>query len=199
MPPIPRALLRQGRGRPLRHRRGPRRVHGRERLLGAEGGALVVLAGPCQAARHRQAHRRRHARVGGRQPAAEGRAAEGLRPPGAEQGHARRADRPDQRHRDERAGGPLQGHPRARLRVLPRQLRRCRGQARRRVLHPALRGAAAGGDARTLQGPRLRPLLRLRRHVRAVRDASSRSTAGGSATSPSTARRATTSPGGWPR
>ena len=37
---------------------------------------------------------------------------------------------------------------------------------------------AAGRDARTLRGPRLRPLLRLGGHVRAVREASSRPTAG---------------------
>ena len=36
---------------------------------------------------------------------------------------------------------------RPRLRVLPRQVRQRRGQARRRVLHPAQRGQAAGRDA----------------------------------------------------
>ena len=44
------------------------------------------------------------------------------------------------------------------------------GQEGRPVLHAALRGPRAGRDARALQGPRLRPLLRLRRHVRAERE-----------------------------
>ena len=48
---------------------------------------------------------------------------------------------------------------------------------------PALRRAAAGRDARALQGPRLRPVLRLGRHVRAVARSSSRRTAAASATS----------------
>ena len=63
---------------------------------------------------------------------------------------------------------PLQGHPRPRLRILPRPVRQRRRQEGRPVLHAALRRQAAGRDARTLQGPRLRPLLRLGRHVRAV-------------------------------
>ena len=67
--------------------------------------------------------------------------------------------------RAERQG---QGHSRPRLRIFPRRLRRLGGQARRRVLHAALGGARAGRDAGAVQGPRLRPLLRLRRHVRAI-------------------------------
>ena len=63
---------------------------------------------------------------------------------------------------------PLEGHPRPRLRVLPLPVRQRRGQEGRPVLHAAVRRAAAGRDARALQGPRLRPVLRLRRHVRAV-------------------------------
>ena len=43
------------------------------------------------------------------------------------------------------------------------------GKKGRRVLHAPLRSPAAGRDARTLFGPRVRPLLRLVRHVRAVR------------------------------
>ena len=46
-----------------------------------------------------------------------------------------------------------------------------------------------------LQGPRLRPVLRLGRHVRAEPRSSSRRTAAGSATSRSTARSRTTRPG----
>ena len=81
------------------------------------------------------------------------------------------------------AGRPRQGHARPRLRVLPRPVRQRRGQEGRPVLHAALRRARAGRDARALQGPRLRPLLRLRRHVRAVARSSSRPTAASSATS----------------
>ena len=66
----------------------------------------------------------------GQQHLAQGRPAQGLRPPGAQQGDARRADRPRQRHRHGRGGRPLPRHPRAGLRVLPWRLRRSRGQAR---------------------------------------------------------------------
>ena len=51
--------------------------------------------------------------------------------------------------------GPLPRHSRAGLRVLPRQLCRGRGQARRRILHAPLRRPAAGRDAGALQGPHL--------------------------------------------
>ena len=94
---------------------------------------------------------------------------------------------------------PLQGHPRPRLRVLPRPLRQRRRQGRRRVLHGALRGQAAGRDARAVQGPRLRPLLRLGRHVRAERALRGGARRRRKATSPSTGRRATPPPGAWPR
>ena len=102
------------------------------------------------------------------QPRPQGRSAQGLQPPGARQGDARRTDRPDLRHRHGRAGRQGQGHPRPRLRVFPRRLRRVGGQARRRVLYAALGRARAGRDAGALQGPRLRPVLRLGRHVRSV-------------------------------
>ena len=42
------------------------------------------------------------------------------------------------------------------------------GKLARGILHPRLRGAHAGGDFAALQWPGLRPLLRQRRHVRAV-------------------------------
>ena len=67
-------------------------------------------------------------------------------------------------------GRPLARHSRAGVRVLSGRLRRSRGQTRRRVLHAAIRRPAAGRDAGAPQGPRLRPLLRLRRHVRPVRE-----------------------------
>ena len=63
----------------------------------------------------------------------------------------------------------VKGRARARVRVLPRPLRQRRGQGRRRVLHGALRGQAAGRDDRAPARARLRPLLRLGRHVRAER------------------------------
>ena len=49
-----------------------------------------------------------------------------------------------------RAGRQGQGHPRPRLRIFPRWLRRLRGQARRRVLYAALRRARAGRNAGAL-------------------------------------------------
>ncbi len=78
-------------------------------------------------------------------------------------------------------------------------VRQRRGQEGRPVLHAVARRARAGRDARALQGPRLRPLLRLGRHVRAAARSSSRRTAASSATSRSTARSRTTPPGGSPR
>ena len=70
------------RARPGRRPGRPRRVPRREHLLGAAGGALVAPPGQRQAADDRQAHRRRDGRDRARQPVAQGRAAQGLRPPG---------------------------------------------------------------------------------------------------------------------
>ncbi len=109
--------------------------------------------------------------------------------PALDKSDAGRADRPDLRHRrwasEATARKDILG---PRLRVLPRPVRQRRRQARRRVLHAALRGPRAGRDAGAVQGPRLRPVLRLGRHVRAVREVRARPTAGASATSRSTAR-----------
>ena len=66
------------------------------------------------------------------------------------------------------AEGPFQGRARARVRVLSLAVRKRRGQAGRRVLHPPLHRQAARRDARTLPGTGLRPLLRLFGHVRAI-------------------------------
>ncbi len=82
-----------------RRPRGPRRVPRREHLLGAEGGALVAPEGERAAADHRQARRRRDGRDRARQPVAQGRAAQGLRPPRPRQAAARPAHQPGQRHR----------------------------------------------------------------------------------------------------
>jgi type I restriction enzyme M protein len=54
------------------------------------------------------------------------------------------------------------------LRIFPRPVCDRRGQARRSVLHGGLGRARAGRDAAAVRGPRLRPVLRLRRHVRAI-------------------------------
>ncbi len=117
------------------------------------------------------AHRRRDGRHRARQPVAQGRAAQGLRPPRPRQAAARRADRPGQRHRPRRARPTA---PRtcsaASTSTSSSQFASAEGKKRRPVLHAALRRARAGRDARALQGPRLRPLLRLGRHVRAVRE-----------------------------
>ena len=105
-PDLPEIHLRCLRGAPCRAAgrrpaggRGPGRIPRRQRVLGAEGRALVAPEGQRQAPRHRHTHRRRHARHREEQRVAQGRAAQGLRPPGAQQGDAGRADRPDLRHR----------------------------------------------------------------------------------------------------
>ena len=78
-----------------------------------------------------------------RQSRAQGRAAQGLRPPGARQAAPRRAHRPDRHHRRSATqASRSQGHARPRLRILPRAVRQRRGQEGRRVLHAALRRAS---------------------------------------------------------
>ena len=66
------------------------------------------------------------------------------------------------------AEAPRHGRAGQRLRILPGAVRPGRGQKGWRVLHPALGGAATRRDAGAVQGPRLRPLLRLLWHVRPV-------------------------------
>ncbi len=84
---------------------GPGRVPRREHLLGAAGGALVAPARPsAKQPTIGTARRRRDGRHRARQPVAQGRAAQGLRPPGARQAAARPAHRPDQQHRARRRG-----------------------------------------------------------------------------------------------
>ena len=110
------ARCREGR-RPGRPRRIPRGQH----LLGAARSALVVSARPRQRPAHRQAARQRHGRHRARQPLAQRRPAQELRPPALEQATVGRSDRPDCDHRPRRQGEPFEGHPRARLRVFPRR------------------------------------------------------------------------------
>ncbi len=189
-----------------RRPRGPGRVPRPQHLLGAARGALAAPQGPGAAAHHRPARGRRHGRHRARQPRAQGRAAQGLRPPRARQAAPRPADRHDQQHQGRRRGQPRQGRARPRLRILPLAVRERRGQEGRRVLHAALRGQAAGRDARALPRPGLRPLLRLLGHVRAVggvhpraRQRATATAARPGPTSRSTARSRTTPPGGSPR
>ena len=73
------------------------------------------------------------------------------------------------------------------------------GKQGRRVLHAALGGARAGGDARAVQGTRLRPVLRLGRDVRAERKVRGGARRARSATSRCTGRNPTRTPGSWRR
>ena len=139
-------------------------------------------------------------------PDAQGRAAQRLRPPRPRQAAARPTHRPHQQHQSGRPGRPLQGRAGPCLRILSVPVRQRRGQEGRRVLHPALRGQAPGRDAGALSGPRLRPLLRIVRHVRAVgpihpgpRQRQRQRRTGEGPTSPSTVRNPTTPPGDSPR
>ena len=119
--------------------------------------------------------------------------------PGPRQGAPRPAHQPRVGHRPRCAGRPGEGHPRPRLRVLPRPVRVRRGQAERPVLHAAPRRPRARRDARPVQGPRLRPVLRQRRHVRperAVHRGARRAHRRHQHLRPGVA---TTRPGAWPR
>ena len=176
-PHLPQVHLRRIRGeaRPTRTRagRGRRpggsgRVPRAEHLLGPARGALGPSQGTGEAAHNRPARRRRDGCDRTRQPGAQGRAAQGLRPSRPRQAAARSAHRHDQQHQGGRRGRPLEGRDRPRLRVLPVAVRQRRGQEGRRVLHAALRGQAPGRDAGALPGSGLRSLLRLLRHVRPV-------------------------------
>ena len=165
-----RGNARQARSRtgPRRRPGGPRRVPCSEHLLGAARGALGASQGAGPPEHHRPARGRRHGRHRTRQPRAQGRAAQGLRPARARQDAPRPAHRPDLEHQGRRRRGAREGRARPRLRILPLPVRERRGQEGRRVLHPPLRRQAAGRDAGALPGPGLRPLLRLLGHVRAV-------------------------------
>ncbi len=179
--------------------RRPRRIPRRQRLLGAEGGALGAPAGQRQAARNRQADRRRDGRHREGNAVAQRRAAQGLRPPGAQQDHARRADRPDLRHR---AWAKADRSPAT-----------CSAASTNTssASSPAPKASAAASSTRRARSCALLVEM-LEPYKGRVYDpccgsggmfvqceSSSRSTAGASATSPSTGRRATTPPGGWPR
>ncbi|MBN8762191.1 MAG: type I restriction-modification system subunit M N-terminal domain-containing protein [Thiobacillus sp.] len=82
---------------------------------------------------------------------------------------ARRTGRPDFHHRL-RCRSPRQGPARRGLRVFSGAVRQRRGQEGRPVLHAGLGGQGAGRSAGAAPGPRLRPRLRLGRHVRAERE-----------------------------
>ena len=179
-----------------RHHRGARRVHRRERLLGPAQARWELPAGPRQAARDRHPHRRGDGSHRAGEPQPQGCAAQDVRPAEI----------------DKRLLGELvdligtigftdvdHGADDVLGRVYEYflgQFAAAEGQARRRVLHPAVGRPTAGRDARALRGPRLRPVLRLGRHVRAVRASSSPRTAASATTSPSTARSSSPPPGG---
>jgi type I restriction enzyme M protein len=67
-------------------------------------------------------------------------------------------------------GGPRPRRPRPGLRIFPVAVRQRRGQEGRPVLYALARRARIGRDAGAVQGPRLRPVLRLGRHVCAERE-----------------------------
>jgi type I restriction enzyme M protein len=127
----------------------------------------AALAG--QAARHRQAHRRRAEHHRGREPQAQGHPGQALRP------------RPAARRQARRAGGPGLHH---RLRRRPGQAATCWARCTNTswACSPAPRASAAasstrrqhrqdaGGGAGPAPGQGVRPLLRLGRHVRAERE-----------------------------
>ena len=148
--------------------RRPRRVRRRERLLGAGRGPLGAASGAGQAADGRPGRRRSDGRDRAREPRAEGRAAARLRPARARQAAPGPADRPRRRRPGGRRRRPLARRAGPRLRVLPLPVRERGGQEGGRVLHAALRGQGAGGDARAVPGPGLRPVLRLVGDVRPV-------------------------------
>ena len=186
-----------GRGR---RPRGPRRIPRRQHLLGAQRGPLGASAGQAPSSPPSASSwttrwspssgttRRSRACCPRTTPA-----------PALDKQRLGELIDLDRRHRPGRRRRPLQGHSGPRLRVFPRAVRQRRRQEGRPVLHAALRGPRAGGNARALQGPRLRSLLRLGRHVRAEREIRRGARRARSATSPSTGRSRTTPPGGWPR
>ena len=113
--------------------------------------------------------------------------------------YAARADRPPRRSAsscrpiakvgfgDDAEHGARRARPR--LRVLHQGVRPLRGPPRRRVLHARQRRPAAGRDAGALPGPRLRPGLRLVRHVHPVGEVHRGPRRHGPTSSRSTARR----------
>ena len=112
---------------------------------------------------------------------AQGRPAQGLRPPDARQDHARRADRPvrEHRHARRRPTGPKDLLGRVYEYFLG-EFASAEGKRGGEFYTPRSVVAHAGRDARAVQGPGLRPVLRLGRHVRAVREVHRGTTAAGS-------------------
>ena len=185
------------------HRRR-RRVHRRRRLLGPRAApAGTTWPSTPRAAGH--GGPKLSATVDGRDhdgdnPSLDRRPAADLQPGQRRPAPPRRTARPVQQrpvHRPGREQGPRPA--RRGLRVLPGEVRPRRGQARRRVLHPRRRRPGPRRVLEPHRGPGLRPVLRLRRHVRPGREVPPAHHDGAPATSPSTARSSTSAPGGWPR
>jgi hypothetical protein len=176
-----------------RRSRGPRRVPRRQHLLGAEGGALAHLKANAPQPTIGKLVDDAMDAIERDNPTLKGVLPKDYARPGLDKQRSA-ADQPGQRHRLGTAG------PRRRTRsaaststswpASPAPRARAAASSTRRP-----RGARAGRDARAVQGPRLRPVLRLRRHVRAAARSSSRRTAARSATSRSTGRSRTTRPG----
>ena len=90
---------------------------------------------------------------------------------------------------------PVEGHPRAHVRIFPLAVRECRGEEGRAVLYSPVRCPASRRDDRAVQGQGVRPVLRFRRDVRLSPRSLSKRTAVRSATSASTGRSPTRRPG----
>ena len=104
-----------------------------------------------------------------------------------------------------RSRGPRHGRAGQRLRVLPGAVRTGRGQEGRRVLHPAQRGPALGGNAGALPGSGSMTPAAAHRACSSSPWSSSAPTPAAMGTgveprgtSPSTAKSPTTPPGEWP-
>ena len=101
------------------------------------------LQGQRQAARPSASSRRRHGRHRARQPIAQRRAAQGLRPAAPRQTPPRRTHRPHRHHRPRRREQPRPRTSSGRVyEYFLGQFASAEGKKRRRVLHPALRRAS---------------------------------------------------------
>ncbi len=149
---------------------------------------------------HRQAHRRRHGGRSRRKTRRSRACCRRTTPGPASTRHARRADRPRGRHRPGRLRRSKSRTCLGRVyEYFLGKFASAEGKSGGQFYTPRCVVRDAGGDARAVQGPGVRPLLRLRRHVRAEREVRRGPRRHASATSRSTARSPTTPPGASPR